>query len=100
MPTPARARSAANVAAAERWDGGPLWDPVKTATRMRPNLGWRRAHGDRRLDHLRARPPALGPRRGGRLAPAPERCGRAGGTAAAPGGVVAPRRHVGDAGRR
>src|SRR4051795_3635037 len=33
MPTPAPARSAAKTAAASRWDGGPSWDPVKTATR-------------------------------------------------------------------
>src|SRR3954469_11255553 len=33
MPTPARARSVAKAAAASRWDGGPSWDPVKTATR-------------------------------------------------------------------
>src|SRR5688500_3459699 len=33
MPTPARARSAAKAAAATRWDGGPSWEPVKTATR-------------------------------------------------------------------
>src|SRR5215212_10626005 len=100
MPTPARARSAANAAAAERWDGGPLWDPVKTATRTRTNLGWPRADLDRRLDHLRARPSALGSGGGGRTAAAPPWCGRAGGAPAAPGGVVPSRRHVGDAGRR
>src|SRR4051794_38928380 len=33
MPIPARARSVAKAAAAREWDGGPAWDPVKTAMR-------------------------------------------------------------------
>src|SRR4051794_8496995 len=38
-PIPARARSVAKAAAACRWDGGPAWDPVKTAMRTPPTLG-------------------------------------------------------------
>src|SRR5688500_10992454 len=34
MPTPAPARSRANAAAAAACDGGPAWDPVKTAMRI------------------------------------------------------------------
>src|SRR5918995_3326530 len=118
MPTPAEASTAANCATAERWDGGPLWDPVKTATRTTSSLSRAVERGamqasilrtgftggrvllDRRLGDLRARPPALGSGRRGRAARAPRRRRRAGAVAAAAGGLVAPRRHVGDAGRR
>src|SRR5438046_2115680 len=99
MPTPALASSVANAAAAAAWDGGPAWDPVKTAMRTTRNLTWQGAHPDRRLDDVRPGPPPLGPRGGGRVVPAPRRGERPRGAAAAPGGVVAPRRHLGNAGR-
>src|SRR3712207_9520205 len=47
MPTPALASPAANSATADRWDGGPLWDPVKTATRTTSSLSRRRRHPGR-----------------------------------------------------
>src|SRR5918997_4148580 len=110
MPTPARASPAANPATADRWDGGPLWDPVKTATRTTrachggagapDGVHWAGVPLDRRLGDLRARPPALGAGRRGRPAGAPRRRRRPGAAAAAPGHLVAPRRHVGDAGWR
>src|SRR3954467_15892291 len=112
MPTPALARPVAKAAAASRGDGGPSWDPVKTAMRtsseLTAGLGvgcahrvhWTRARLDRRLDHLRPGPPPLGPRRCRRPLPPPGGPERLGGPAPAPRRLVAPRRPLGYARRR
>jgi len=42
-----------NCATAERWDGGPLWDPVKTATRTTSSLSRALERGAREASVLR-----------------------------------------------
>src|SRR5688572_16258458 len=73
--------------------------PPRWPSTPRTGYHWTDACLDRRLGDLRPGPPPLGPGGRGRSAAPPGRRAGARGAAAAPGRVVAPRRHLGDAGR-